>query len=77
MDIHHLSFCFTVGGAMAGIAGSFGKTSQKRLLPIAAFQGSKRFFGLVPGIALGLAFGTVQAAADYGIDYFESASRKI
>eukprot|EP00980_Cylindrotheca_fusiformis_P003174 scaffold721_cov131-Cylindrotheca_fusiformis.AAC.64 len=64
---------FTFGGAMAGIASSFGKTSQKRL-PIAAFRASGRFFGLLPGILLGFAAGSIQAAADYGIDYFETVS---
>jgi hypothetical protein len=64
---------FTIGGAMAGIAGSFGKTSQKRL-PIPAFRGSGRFFGFVPGIFLGITAGSIQAAVDYGIDYFENVS---
>lgn len=65
---------FTIGGAMAGLAGSFGKTSQRRL-PIAAFRGSGRFFGFLPGVFLGIAAGSVQAAADYGIDYFENVSK--
>lgn len=68
---------FSIGGAVAGIAGSIGKTSQKRLLPVAtAFRGSKRFFGLVPGIALGVTFGALQAAADYTIDYLEGKSEE-
>ena len=64
---------FTIGGAVAGLAGSIGKTSQKRLLPVAntVFRGSKRFFGLLPGITLGIAFGSLQALSDYTIHYLE------
>lgn len=64
---------FTIGGATAGLAGSIGKTSQKRLLPVAnsVFRGSKRFFGLLPGITLGIAFGSLQALSDYTIHYLE------
>jgi len=63
---------FTIGGAIAGIAGSFGKTSQKRI-PIAALRGSGRFFGFGPGIALGMIAGSLQAVADYSINYLETA----
>ncbi|CAJ1930257.1 unnamed protein product [Cylindrotheca closterium] len=61
---------FTIGGAVAGIAGSFGKTSQKRI-PVAALRGSGRFFGFGPGLALGMIAGAFQAAADYSINYLE------
>ena len=63
---------FTIGGAVAGLAGSFGRTSQKRLPIVAPFRGSKRFFGLLPGIGLGLIFGSLQAASDYGIEHLEN-----
>jgi len=62
---------FTIGGACAGIAGSFRKTSQTQI-PIAALRGSAgRFFGVFPGIALGMIAGSLQAAADYIINYLE------
>lgn len=64
---------FTIGGAFAGIAGSLGKTSRTRI-PIAALRGSGRFFGLGPGMALGMIAGSFQAAADFGIDYLEAAA---
>jgi hypothetical protein len=66
---------YTVGGAVAGIAGSIGRNTQlRKRLPSAMLRGSQRFFGLVPGIALGVAAGTLQAATDYGVAYFESAA---
>ncbi|KAL3945371.1 MAG: hypothetical protein SGBAC_000576 [Bacillariaceae sp.] len=64
---------FTIGGAVAGIAGSFGKTSQTRI-PIAVLRGSGRFFGFGPGVALGMIAGSLQAAADYSINYLETVA---
>jgi hypothetical protein len=64
---------FTLGGAVAGIAGSFGRnTHLRQRLPSAMFKGPRRFFGLVPGLALGLAAGILQASADYGQASLES-----
>ena len=68
---------YTIGGACAGIAGSFGRnTLLRKRLPVAMFRGSQRFFGLVPGIALGIIAGGVQAGLDYGVQYFENAARQ-
>ena len=68
---------YTIGGACAGIAGSFGRnTLLRKRLPVAMFRGSQRFFGLVPGIALGIIAGGVQAGLDYGVQYFEIAARQ-
>lgn len=66
---------YTIGGAFAGIAGSFGrKTHLRKRLPSAMFRGSQRFFGLVPGIALGIVAGCLQATTDFGVAYFEGLS---
>jgi hypothetical protein len=68
---------YTIGGAAAGIAGSFGRnTYLRKRLPSAMFRGSQRFFGLVPGIALGVVAGCLQVATDRGVAYFESAAEK-
>jgi hypothetical protein len=57
---------FTLGGAVAGIAGSFGRnTHLRQRLPSAMCKGPRRFFGLVPGLALGCAAGIISASADY------------
>jgi hypothetical protein len=68
---------YTIGGAVAGIAGSFGRnTHLRKRLPSSMLRGSQRFFGLVPGIALGVVAGTLQVATDLGVAYLESAAEK-
>jgi hypothetical protein len=56
---------YAIGGAVAGMAGSFGRRMHFRN-SIARMQGSRKFFGLLPGIGFGLAAGCLQAATDYG-----------
>jgi hypothetical protein len=64
---------YTFGGAVGGIAGSFGRnTHLRQRLPSAMFKGPRRFFGLLPGAALGFAAGVLQASTDYGVAYLES-----
>lgn len=64
---------YAFGGTIAGIAGSFGRSTHLRQrLPNAMFRGPRRFFGLVPGFALGFAAGLLQASIDYGLAYAES-----
>lgn len=64
---------YTFGGAVGGIAGSFGRnTHLRQRLPSAMFKGPRRFFGLLPGMVLGFAAGTLQSSTDYGIAYLES-----
>jgi hypothetical protein len=64
---------YTFGGAVGGIAGSFGRnTHLRQRLPSAMFKGPRRFFGLLPGMVLGFAAGVLQASTDYGVVYLES-----
>ena len=65
---------YTIGGAFAGLAGSFGRQVQFRNA-ISKLQGSQRLFGVGPGIALGLAAGCIQAATDYGMVMAEKAAK--
>lgn len=68
---------YTIGGALAGIAGSFGRNEHiRRRIPSAMFKGPKRFFGLAPGIALGALAGVLQASTDYGVTYAESMQQR-
>jgi hypothetical protein len=65
---------YTLGGAVAGIAGSFGQKRSRRTnsTNINIIRGGVRpFHGLVPGIGLGLLAGCLQAAVDYGVSVAE------
>lgn len=63
---------YAIGGAVAGIAGSFGRRMNFRN-SIARMNGSRKFFGLLPGIGLGVVAGCVQVATDYGTAMAERA----
>lgn len=68
---------FTFGGAMGGFAASMGRNSHLRKhLPSSMLRGSQRFFGVLPGIALGFVAGIVQASTDAGIAYLEEQQQK-
>jgi hypothetical protein len=56
---------YAIGGAMAGMAGSFGRRMHFRN-SIARMQGSRKFFGILPGLAFGIVAGCLQAGTDYG-----------
>lgn len=56
---------YAIGGAVAGLAGSFGRRMHFRN-SIARMQGSRKFFGVLPGITFGIVAGCLQAATDYG-----------
>jgi hypothetical protein len=63
---------YTIGGGVGGLAASMGRqTHLRKQLPPSIMSGSKRFFGVVPGLALGFAAGICQAATDGGIAYLE------
>jgi len=68
---------FTFGGAVGGFAASMGRnTHLRRRLPSSMLRGSQRFFGVVPGIALGFVAGVVQAMTDAGIAYLENKQQQ-
>jgi hypothetical protein len=68
---------FTIGGAIAGVVGSFGRnTHLRQRLPSAVFKGPQRFFGFVPGVTLGLAAGLLQASIDVGERYLLSTQTR-
>jgi len=64
---------YSIGGGVGGLAASMGRQTHLRTqLPPSILSGSKRrFFGVVPGLALGFAAGICQAALDGGIAYLE------
>ena len=63
---------YGIGGGVGGLAASMGRQTHLRSqLPPSILSGSKRFFGVVPGLVLGLAAGVCQAATDGGIAYLE------
>lgn len=61
---------YTLGGAVGGLAASMGRQRHLRLPP-SIMRGSKRYFGVVPGLALGFAAGVCQAITDGSIFYLE------
>jgi hypothetical protein len=63
---------YTIGGAFAGLAGSFGRRAHFRNT-LSKLHGSQKLFGVGPGMALGLAAGCMQAAAGYGMVMAETA----
>ncbi|KAL3917042.1 MAG: hypothetical protein SGILL_004896 [Bacillariaceae sp.] len=72
---------YTIGGLFAGLAGSFGRQFQMQRRSLARInmhhQGlAGRFFGVGPGVALGLFAGCIQAATDYGMALAEEAQSK-
>ena len=56
---------YMIGGAMAGVAGSYGRRIHFHN-SIAKLHGNKPFIGFIPGISLGVMAGCVQAIIDYG-----------
>mmetsp|Transcript_16856 Transcript_16856/g.31205 ORF Transcript_16856/g.31205 Transcript_16856/m.31205 type:complete len:250 (+) Transcript_16856:41-790(+) len=64
---------YSIGGAFAGLAGSFGRRVHLRN-SIFKLQGSQRFFGVLPGFLLGLGAGCLQAAIDYGMMLADEAA---
>jgi hypothetical protein len=63
---------YTMGGGVGGLAASMGRqTHLRQQLPPSILRGSKRFVGVVPGLALGFVAGICQAATDGGIAYLE------
>jgi len=56
---------YSIGGAVAGVVCSFGRRmySQNAVLKL---HSPRRLSGLLPGLAIGVAAGTIQSTIDYG-----------
>lgn len=68
---------FTIGGAVGGFAASMGRnTHLRKQLPSSMLRGSQRYFGVVPGLSLGLLAGIIQASTDTGISYLEQLQQE-
>ncbi len=66
-----------LGGAVGGLAASMGRNAHlQKQIPISMLRGSRRFFGVVPGIALGFVAGVFQASTDASITYLEEKQRE-
>mmetsp|Transcript_9387 Transcript_9387/g.23398 ORF Transcript_9387/g.23398 Transcript_9387/m.23398 type:complete len:213 (-) Transcript_9387:214-852(-) len=58
---------YSIGGAIAGVVCSFGRQMYSRNA-VVKMHNPRRFSGLLPGLAIGVAAGTIQSAIDYGTD---------
>lgn len=68
---------YTIGGLFAGLAGSVGRhLSLKRSSTITRIPSPGKYFGVGPGLGLGLMAGCIQAAADYGVALAERAQQE-
>jgi len=65
---------YSIGGAVAGIVCSFGRRMYSRNSVVKLHSPRARFSGLLPGLALGVAAGTIQSAIDYGTDWLKTSS---
>jgi hypothetical protein len=66
---------YTIGGLFAGLAGSFGRQFQMQKSMARIHHPPGKFFGVGPGLALGLFAGCMQAATDYGMTLAEQAQQ--
>ena len=64
---------YSIGGSIAGIVCSFGRRMYSRNT-VAKLHSPRRFSGLLPGLALGVAAGTIQSAIDYGTDRLKASN---
>ncbi len=58
---------YSIGGAIAGGVSSFGRRMYSRNA-VVKLHSPRRFYGVLPGLAIGVAAGTIQAAIAYGTD---------
>ncbi|VEU43347.1 unnamed protein product [Pseudo-nitzschia multistriata] len=66
---------YSIGGAVAGVICSFGRRMYARNSAM-TLRGPRRLAGLLPGLALGMAAGTIQSAINYGAERLKESSRK-
>ena len=57
----------SIGGAIAGVVFSFGRRMYSQNTAV-KMHSTRRFSGLLPGLAIGVAAGTIQSAINYGTD---------
>lgn len=68
---------YTIGGFFAGLAGSVGRhLSLQRSSAVTRIPSPGKYFGVGPGLGLGLLAGCIQAAADYGVGLAEQRLRE-
>lgn len=64
---------YSIGGAIAGVVCSFGRRMYSRNA-VVKMHSPRRFSGLLPGLAIGVAAGTIQSAIEYGADILKESS---
>mmetsp|Transcript_7455 Transcript_7455/g.16027 ORF Transcript_7455/g.16027 Transcript_7455/m.16027 type:complete len:214 (-) Transcript_7455:466-1107(-) len=64
---------YSIGGTIAGVVCSFGRRMYSRN-SVMKLHGPRRLAGLLPGLALGIAAGTIQSAIDYGTERLKESS---
>jgi hypothetical protein len=64
---------YSIGGAIAGAVCSFGRRMYSRNAAL-KIHSPRRFSGLLPGLAIGVAAGTIQSAIEYGTDMLKDSS---
>lgn len=63
---------YSIGGAVAGVVSSFGRRMYSRNA-VVKLHSPRRFYGLLPGLAIGIAAGTIQTAIEYGTDLLKES----
>ena len=63
---------YSIGGAIAGVVCSFGRRMYSRNA-VVKLHSPRRFSGLLPGLAIGVAAGTIQSAIEYGTDLLKES----
>mmetsp|Transcript_973 Transcript_973/g.2087 ORF Transcript_973/g.2087 Transcript_973/m.2087 type:complete len:211 (-) Transcript_973:417-1049(-) len=64
---------YSIGGAVAGVVCSFGRRMYSRNSAM-ALHSPRRLAGFLPGLALGIAAGTIQSAIEYGTEQMKEYS---
>ena len=64
---------YAVGGAIAGVVCSFGRRMYSQN-SVAKIHSPRRFSGFLPGLAIGIAAGTIQSAIEYGTNLLNESS---
>lgn len=62
----------SIGGAIAGVVFSFGRRMYTQNAAV-KMRSTRRFSGLLPGLAIGVAAGTIQSAINYGTDLMKES----
>lgn len=63
---------YSIGGSIAGVVCSFGRRMYSRNAAV-KMHSPRRFSGLLPGLAIGVAAGTIQSIIEYGANFLKES----